>query len=57
MSRSSSQTVQTSFQVAPVGIVPKLRALLAGLARFEPAATAVYAENARLRSTGRNWLM
>jgi hypothetical protein len=57
MSRSSSQTAQASFHVAPVGLAARLRVFVAGLASFEPAATAVYAENARLRSTGRNWLL
>jgi hypothetical protein len=57
MSRSTSHTAQTTFAIAPVGMLTKVRDFLAGMARFEPAATAIYAENARIRSTGRNWLM
>ena len=57
MSRSSSQTAQTSFPYAPVATADRLWLFLKGMVRFEPAATAVYAENARIRDTGRNWLM
>jgi hypothetical protein len=57
MSRSSSQTAQTSFHIAPMGVAAKMRVFLVGLARIEPAATVIYAESARLRSIGRNWLM
>jgi hypothetical protein len=57
MSHSSSQAVQTNFNYAPVGFTAKLRAVFAGFTRFEPVATAIYAENANIRATGRNWLM
>jgi hypothetical protein len=57
MPRSSCPTTQTSFAYAPVGIVDKLRVFLAGMARFEPAASAIYAENARIRDNSRHWLM
>ena len=57
MSRSSSQTAQTSFLFAPIGAVDKLRLFLEGLVRFEPAASAIYAENAKVRMNGRTWLM
>jgi hypothetical protein len=57
MSRSTSQAVQTSFTYAPVGFAAKLRVFVAGMMRLEPAATAMYAQNAEIRSSGRNWLM
>lgn len=57
MSRSSSQTAQTTYHYAPLGVTSKIRVFLKGMVRFEPAAAAVYAENARIRDTGRNWLM
>ncbi|MEQ1522072.1 MAG: hypothetical protein ABL936_12455 [Aestuariivirga sp.] len=57
MSRSSSQTAQTSFLFAPVGAADKLWFFLKGMVRFEPAASAIYAENAKVRMSGRNWLM
>ena len=57
MSRSTSQTVQTTFNYAPVGFTAKLRVFAASMMRFEPAATAMYAKNAEIRSSGRNWLM
>jgi hypothetical protein len=57
MSRSSSQTAQTSYRYAPVGTVDKLWLFLKGMVRFEPAASAIYAENAKVRMSGRNWLM
>ena len=57
MSRSSCPATQTSFTYAPVGVVGKLRVFLEGMVRFEPAASAIYAENAKVRMSGRNWLM
>jgi hypothetical protein len=57
MSRSSSQTARTSFSYAPVGAADRLWLFLKGMARFEPAASAIYAESARIRDTGRSWLM
>ena len=57
MSRSASQAVQTSFIYAPVGFTAKLLGFVASMMRFEPAATAMYAQNAEIRSSGRNWLM
>jgi hypothetical protein len=57
MSRSSSQTAQTSYRYAPVGTADKLWLFLKGMVRFEPAASAIYAENAKVRMSGRNWLM
>jgi hypothetical protein len=56
MSRSSCPATQT-FPYAPVGVVDKLRVFLAGMVRFEPVASAIYAENAKVRMSGRNWLM
>jgi hypothetical protein len=57
MSHSSSQAVQTNFNYAPVGFTARLRAVFAGFTKSEPAASAIYAENANIRATGRNWLM
>jgi hypothetical protein len=57
MPRSSSQTAQTSFPYAPVGAADKVWFFLKGLVRFEPAANAIYAENSKVRMSGRNWLM
>jgi hypothetical protein len=57
MSRFSSQAVQTNFNYAPVGFVAKLRAAFADFKRSEPVATTIYAENANIRASGRNWLM
>jgi hypothetical protein len=57
MSPSASPAVQTSFTYAPAGFAAKLRVLVAALMRFEPAAAAIYARNAEIRSSGRNWLM
>jgi hypothetical protein len=57
MLRSSCPAAQTSFPYAPVGVVDKLRFFLAGMVRFEPEASAIYAENAKVRMSGRNWLM
>lgn len=57
MSRSSSQTAQTSFAYAPIGAADRVWLFLKGIVRFEPAASAIYAENAKLRMSGRNWLM
>jgi hypothetical protein len=57
MSHSSSQAVQTNFNYAQVGFTARLRAVFAGFTTSEPAALAIYAENANIRATGRNWLM
>ena len=57
MSRSSSPATQTSFAYAPVGAADRLWLFLKGMAWFEPAASAIYAESARIRDTGRTWLM
>lgn len=57
MPRSSSQTAQTSFLFAPIDAADKLWSFLKGMVRFEPAASAIYAENAKVRMGGRNWLM
>jgi hypothetical protein len=57
MSPSTSQAVQTSFTYVPVGFAAKLRVFVAAMMRFESAATAIYARNAEIRSSGRNWLM
>ncbi len=57
MSRSSCSTTQTSFTYAPVGTTDKLWLFLKGMVRFEPAASAMYAENAESAMSGRNWLM
>ncbi|MGB8314155.1 MAG: hypothetical protein WCE69_06655 [Aestuariivirga sp.] len=57
MSRSSSQTVQSSLTYAPVGFIGKMHSFVVGMVRFEPAANAIYAENARVRMSGRTWLM
>ncbi len=57
MSRSSCPAAQTSFTYAPVGTTDKLWLFLKGMVRVEPAARAIYAENAKLRMSGRNWLM
>jgi len=57
MSRSSSQTAPTSYGYTPVGTADRLWLFLKGMVRSEPAARAIYAENAKLRMSGRNWLM
>ena len=57
MSRFISQTTQTSFSYVPVGAADRLWLFLRGMVRFEPAASAVYAENAKIRMSGRTWLM
>ena len=57
MSRSSSQTAPTRYGYAPIGTTNELWLFLKGMVRFEPTASAIYAENARIRDTGRNWLM
>jgi len=57
MSRSSSQTAQTSFLFSPIGVADKLWFFLKDMVRFEAAASAIYAENAKVRMGGRNWLM
>jgi hypothetical protein len=57
MSRSNCSATQTSFSYAPIGAGDRLWLLLKGMVRFEPAASAIYAENARIRDTGRTWLM
>jgi hypothetical protein len=57
MSRSSSPTASTSFIYAPVGFAGKMRSIIIAMVRFEPAADSIYAENARVRMSGRNWLM
>lgn len=57
MSRSSSQTAPTRYGYTPVGATDKLWLFLKGMVRFEPAASAIYVENAKLRMSGRNWLM
>ena len=57
MLHSSSPIVQTSFNYAPVGFAGKMRSFIAGMVRSEPAADAIYAENAQVRMSGRTWLM
>ena len=57
MSRSSCPATQTSFTYAPVGAADKLWLFLKGMVRSEPAATAIYAENAKVRMSGRALLM
>jgi len=57
MSRSSCPATPTSFTYAPVGAADRLWFFLKGMVRFEPAASAIYAENAKVRMSGRNWLM
>jgi hypothetical protein len=57
MPRSSSQIIQARFQYAPVGFIEKLRSFLAGMVRFDAAASSIYAENEQIRASGRNWLM
>ena len=57
MSRSTCQTAETTYHYAPVGVADRLRVFLMGMVRFESAAVAVYAENARIRDNGRHWLM
>lgn len=57
MSRFTSQTAQTSYGYSPVGATDRLWLFLKGMVRIEPAASAIYAENARIRDTGRTWLM
>ena len=41
----------------PVGATDKLWVFLKGIVQFEPTARAIYAENAKVRMSGRNWLM
>jgi|GEM_PF-4407931 len=57
MSRSSSQTAPTRYGYAPVAATDKLWLFLKGMVRFEPTASAIYTENAKVRMSGRNWLM
>ena len=57
MSRSANPSVQSTYDFAGIGFSAVLRTLFSGLLASEPAATQVYAENARLRATGRGWLM
>ena len=57
MSRSSSQTTPTRFGYTPIGATDKLWLFLKGMIQFEPTASAIYAENAKVRMSGRNWLM
>ena len=57
MSRSSCPATQTSFTYASVGAADRLWLFLKGMVRSEPAASAIYAENAKVRMSGRNWLM
>jgi hypothetical protein len=57
MSRFTSQTAPTSYGYPPVGAADRLWVFLKSVVRFEPAATAVYAENDKVRMSGRNWLM
>ena len=57
MSRSSCPTTQASFSYAPVGAADRLWHFLKGMVRSEPAASAIYAENTKIRMSGRNWLM
>jgi hypothetical protein len=57
ISRSSCPATQTSFLYAPVGAADKLWIFLMGMVRFEPEASTIYAENAKVRMSGRYWLM
>jgi hypothetical protein len=57
MSSSICPATQTSFRYAPVSAADKLWIFLKGMVRCEPTASAIYAENAKLRMSGRNWLM
>jgi hypothetical protein len=57
MPRSTSQIAPITFAVSPMGFMTKVRVFVGALARSEPAAQAIYAKNAAIRSTGRNWLM
>jgi hypothetical protein len=57
MSRSNCPATQTSFPYAPVGAADRLWLFLKDMVRSEPAASAIYAENAKVRMSGRNWLM
>jgi hypothetical protein len=57
MSRSSSPTAPTRYTYTPVGAIDKLWVFLKGIVQFEPTARAIYAENAKVRMSGRNWLM
>ena len=57
MSRSSCPATQTSFTYAAVGAAERLWLFLKGMVRSEPAASAIYAENAKVRMSGRTWLM
>ena len=57
MSRSSCPATQTSFTYAPIGAADKFWLFLKGMVRFEAVASAIYAENAKVRMSGRNWLM
>jgi hypothetical protein len=57
MSRFTSQTAQSSFTYAPIGSADRLWLFLRGITRSEPVASAIYAENDKVRMSGRNWLM
>lgn len=57
MSRSSSPAVPTTFNYTPQGFTAKLNAFFVGLASFEPVVSEIYAQNAKLRATGRAWLL
>lgn len=57
MPRSTSQTASISFVYAPVSLIEKLQSFFVEMVRSEPAARAAYAENAKVRMGGRNWLM
>jgi hypothetical protein len=57
MSSSSCPATQTSIPYAPIGAADKLWLFVKGMVRFEPAASAIYVENAKVRMSGRNWLM
>jgi hypothetical protein len=57
MSRSSCPATQTSFPRPTAGFAEKLHLFFAGLTIVEPAALALYAENARVRDGSRHWLM
>jgi hypothetical protein len=57
MSRYTSQTAPTSYGYSPVGATDRLWLFLKGVIRFEPVASAMYAENDKVRMSGRNWLM
>jgi hypothetical protein len=57
MPRFTSQTAQTIFTYAPIGTADRLWLFLRGITWSEPAASAIYAENDKVRMSGRNWLM